>query len=190
LSLFQDGADTQAEPDLDMNDAQLLREFVEGESERAFRQLVDQHLPLVIGTARRATGNDALAEEIAQAVFILLAQKASRLSSKTILSGWLYRTTRFVAARSLQSEARRRRREQEAAIMQTDTETDPAWTSLVPHLDDALGRLSEPDRTALLLRFFEEQSNREIGVAMGVSEDAAKKRVARALELCSSSSKV
>lgn len=110
-----------------MNDAQLLQNFAEQNSEAAFRSLVERHLPLVFGTARRMTGDNALAEDIAQTVFILLAAKAKRLGRDTILSGWLYRTARFVASRALIAEQRRRRREQEAVTMQSSTPSDPSW---------------------------------------------------------------
>jgi RNA polymerase sigma factor (sigma-70 family) len=165
-----------------MNDRQLLREFAERGSEGAFRALVDAHLPLVFGTARRITRNPALAEEVAQTVFILLARKAAGFASGVILSGWLFRTTRFVAARALRAENRRRKREEEALIMQQHTESNPLWTRVEPHLDQALSRLSEPDRNALLLRFFEQRSFREVALALGIHEEAAKKRVARAIE--------
>jgi DNA-directed RNA polymerase specialized sigma24 family protein len=82
-----------------MNDAELLKPFVEHGSETAFRTLVERHLPLVLGTARRITANSLLAEDVAQTVFILLARKAPRLKNQTVLAGWLYRTTRFVSAR-------------------------------------------------------------------------------------------
>jgi RNA polymerase sigma factor (sigma-70 family) len=165
-----------------MNDAQLLQEFTRRGSDQAFRELVDRHLPLVLGTARRLTSDSALAEEIAQTVFVLLARKASKLSSGVILSGWLYRTTRFVTNRALVSEQRRKRREEEAALMTNQTDSDPVWKEIAPQLDDALGRLGETDRSALLLRFFEQSSMRDVGQALGLSEEAAKKRVNRALE--------
>jgi|SRR6266850_21453 len=100
-----------------MNDAQLLQRFAEQNSEAAFRALMERHLPLVFGTARRMTGDNAPAQDIAQTVFILLARKGNRLGPNTILSGWLHRTTRFVAARALTAEWRRRRREQEAVTI-------------------------------------------------------------------------
>ena len=165
-----------------MNDTELLQGFTEQGSESAFRALVERHLPLVMGTARRITDDSSLAEEVAQTVFILLAHKARTLGSRTILAGWLYRTTCFVAARARRAEQRRRRREQEAAAMQTQTDSDPLWQQIRPRLDDALGRLDDGDRNALVLRFFEERSLREVGTATGTTEEAAKKRVHRALE--------
>jgi len=165
-----------------MTDAQLLQRFAEQNSEAAFRALVERHLPLVFGTARRMTGNNALAEDIAQTVLILLARKGNRLSRDTVLSGWLHRTTRFVTARALTAEWRRRRREQEAVTMQPPHDPDSSWLRLGLHLDDALGRLGDTDRNAILLRYFEQKSLREVGLSLGLREEAAKKRVARALE--------
>src|SRR5438093_1722385 len=165
-----------------MNDEQLLQSFAEHGSEAAFRTLVERHLPLVLGTARRITGESGLAEEVAQTVFILLARKARNLRPGTILSAWLYRATRFVAARALLAEQRRQRREQEAVTMQLNTDSDPAWQPIAPRLDDALGRLGQPDRNALLLRFFEQRPMRDLGASLGLSEEAARKRVARALK--------
>ncbi len=170
------------ETSFNMNDAQLLQRFAEQNSEAAFRALVERHLPLVFGTARRMTGDSALAEDIAQTVFILLARKGNRLGSDIILSGWLHRTTRFVTARALAAEWRRRRREQEAVIMQPSQDSNPCSQRLSPNLDDALAQLGETDRNAILLRYFEQQSLREVGLSLGLREEAAKKRVARALE--------
>jgi RNA polymerase sigma factor (sigma-70 family) len=166
----------------DMNDTQLLANFVQHGSEPAFRTLVERHLPLVLGTARRITGESGLAEEVAQTVFILLARKAPRLGPGTILSGWLYRTTRFVAARAIVAEQRRRRREQKAVSMQLQNDPDPHWQKVAPQLDHALGRLSETDRNAVLLRYVQECPVRDVGAALGLGEEAAKKRIARALE--------
>src|ERR1019366_7888370 len=103
-----------------MHDSQLLEEYVTRNSETAFQSLVTRYLNLVRSTALRQVRDTALAEDVAQAVFILLAVKAARLrkTKNLVLSGWLYRTTRFVAARALRGELRRQRREQEAFAMQ------------------------------------------------------------------------
>jgi RNA polymerase sigma factor (sigma-70 family) len=164
-----------------MNDTELLQSFASG-SEKAFQTLVERHLSLVLGTARRLTRDNAISEDVAQTVFILLAQKAKSFGPGIILSGWLYRTTRFVARRALTSEERRRWREQEAAQMQQQTESDPRWKLIEPELDEALCCLGETDRNAVVLRFFSNKPMREVGAALGVSEEAAKKRVARAVE--------
>lgn len=171
-----------AEPD----DHQLLAQFAQEHSEPAFAALAGRYVNLVYSVALRQTGNPSAAEEITQAVFIILARKAASLGPKTILSGWLYQTTRLTAANYRRTEFRRARREQEAymlsALNESHPEADDAWQRIAPLLDDALGRLGERDRNAIVLRFFENKSLGEVGAALGASEDAAKMRVNRALE--------
>lgn len=165
-----------------MEDWELLQNYVGQNSEAAFRELVNRYINFVHSAAQRQVRNDAPAEEVAQAVFILLARKARDIRRDVILSGWLFRTTRFVAARAIRAEQRRQRREQEAYQMQQLIHPDENWKNIAPVLDEALGKLGAADRNAVLLRFFNDKSFRETGAALGVSEDAAKKRVARALE--------
>ena len=165
------------------DDHQLLADFARENSEAAFAALVERHVNLVFSTALRSAGHAHAAEEISQAVFIILAQKAGKLSSRIVLSGWLYQTTRLTAANYLRGEIRRQKREQEAYMQSTLNESaaEP-WPQIAPLLDDALGKLGETDRNALVLRFFENKNLREVGTALGASEDAAKMRVNRALE--------
>jgi RNA polymerase sigma factor (sigma-70 family) len=164
-------------------DMELLRQYADRSSEEAFAALVARHVNLVYAAALRKTGNADAAGEITQAVFIILAQKAGRLSQRTILSGWLYQTTRLTAANFLRTEIRRVRREQEAYMQSLANETEPElWPQMAPLLEDAMGQLGEKDRNAIALRFFEGKSFQEIGAAFGASENAAKKRVAHALE--------
>ncbi len=151
------------------DDMALVREYAAHGSERAFESLVARHLNLVYSAALRQVGDTHLAEEIAQAVFTILARKAGALGSGTILPGWLYRTTRFTAANILRTEANRHRREQEA-YMQSPTDEAPengVWQELSPMLDEAMARLSESDRDALVLRFFQKKSLSELGEALG-----------------------
>jgi RNA polymerase sigma factor (sigma-70 family) len=173
----------------DAPDMDLLRQYAGGNSDTAFAALVSRHVNLVYSAALRKAGNPHAAEEITQAVFIILAQKAGCIPDKTILPGWLYQTARLTAANFLKREIRRARREQEAYMQsQTDmarrseTETDETWQQLAPLLEDAMGQLGEKDRAAVLLRFFAGKSFAEVGTAASVSENAAKKRVTRALE--------
>ena len=165
------------------DDMMLVREFAANQSEPAFAALVERHSGLVYSAALRQVGDAHLAEEITQAVFIILARKAASLGTKTILSAWLYRTTHYAAADALRARRRRQAREQEAhtqsILNQPDTD---AWAQLAPLLDDALAELGETDRTALVLRFFENKTAREIAGALRMEEGAAQKRVARALE--------
>src|ERR1017187_8420035 len=165
-------------------DMDLLRQYADQNSDAAFAALVSRHVNLVYSAALRKAGNPHAAEEITQAVFIILAQKAGRIPDKTILPGWLYQTARLTAAGFLKREIRRVRREQEA-YMQTELHADApdeTWQQLAPLLEDAMGQLGEKDRAAVVLRFFGGKSFAEVGTAAGVSENAAKKRVTRALE--------
>ena len=125
-----------------------------------------------------------VAEEVSQSVFLALAQNANRLTERAVLSGWLYRTTQNIAAQTVRTEVRRHAREQEVAAMNELPSNDhtPEWEHVAPHLEAAMGDLSEPDRDALLLRFFERKSAREMAQMLGTSEEAAQKRVHRALE--------
>jgi len=162
----------------------LVREFTNGQSEPAFAALVERHIPLVHSAAFRQTGDAHLAEEITQAVFIVLARKAASLGADTILPAWLYRATRYAAADALKRQRRRREREQEAYMQSTlqSDDTTTAWQQLAPLLDDAMADLAERDRASLVLRYFENRPWREVAGLMRVTEDAAQKRVTRALE--------
>lgn len=124
-----------------------------------------------------------LAEDVTQAVFVALARQAGILQHRAVLTGWLHLTTRNLAAKTVRAEVRRRTREHQAATMQAPPNgTEAAWDQIAPHLDAALGQLDEPDRDVLLLRYFERQSVCEIGARLGLGEEAAQKRVSRALE--------
>jgi RNA polymerase sigma factor (sigma-70 family) len=166
-----------------MDDLDLLREYAVCISESAFTALADRHVNLVYSAARRQVQDPQLAEEVTQAVFLILARKAASIPTGTLLSGWLVRTTRFAAANAVRREQTRQHYEKEAmtATLQT-SESDPAWEHISPLLDEALVGLRNKDRDALVLRFFEKKSLREVGQALGTSEDNAQKRVTRALE--------
>ena len=165
------------------DDHALLRDYADNGSEAAFAELVARHINKVYSAALRQTGNPHQAEEITQAVFVILARKAGRLGGKVMLEGWLYQAARLTAVTFIRGEIRRARREQEAhmqtALNQTESEV---WTQIAPLLDNALAGLSETDRQAVVLRFFYGQSMKEVGAAMGGSEGAARLRVHRALE--------
>jgi RNA polymerase sigma factor (sigma-70 family) len=162
----------------------LLRSFAEDRSESAFRELVNRHLPMVYSTALRRLGGDThLAEDVSQTVFTDLAQKAGTLPGDVILGGWLHRHTGFVAANFLRAEERRQNREREAVEMNALQElTESVWKDLVPVLDAAIDDLTVVDREAIVLRFFEGRDLRAVGLAIGVTEDTAQKRVSRALD--------
>lgn len=165
-------------------DMALVRAYAAEQSEAAFATLVSRHVGLVYSAAVRQLGDAHLAQDVTQAVFVILARKAGSLNPDVVLSGWLYRTTRFACADVLKREQRRQRREQEAC-MDATLEThvnDPAWLQLAPLLDEAMSRLRDRDRDALVLRFFENKSIKDIAEALGLEERAAQKRVQRALE--------
>ena len=107
------------------------------------------------------------AREVAQNVFAALARKAWRFAPDDSLPAWLYRTALLEAKEWVRGELRRRRREQTAAelgtTMNISTDDQTAFRALLPLLDDALLSLREKDRAALLLRFHEGQSLREVG---------------------------
>ncbi|HXT38398.1 MAG TPA: sigma-70 family RNA polymerase sigma factor [Candidatus Angelobacter sp.] len=167
-------------------DAELLRSYARDRSETAFTELVQQHIDLVYSAAlREAHGDAATAEDITQAVFVELARKASNLVRHPALAGWLYTCVRQMTANMRRAEDRRLRREQEAHTMKqllSSDASDSAWRQIQPVLDDAMHELSDSDRTAVVLRFFEERSLKEIGLALGLNENAARMRVDRALE--------
>ena len=160
-----------------------MREYLDGGSERAFQGIVQRHVDLVYSTALRRLSDAGLAEEVTQNVFVTLARKAPFLSRDVALAAWLHRTTLLEARHRLRGELRRKRREETAIAMSTTLrEEDSLLKSLSPVLDEALMELREKERHAVLLRFFENKALREVGEALGVGEDAAQKRVAKALE--------
>ena len=167
-------------------EAELLRRYAEDRSETAFEEVVRRHLNLIHSAAlRQVCGNPAAAADIAQAVFTELACQANRLTRHPALVGWLYTTTHRMAARYVRDETRRRRREHDAQAMQeTYRSTDPEadWNRLAPVLDEAMHELAEADRNALLLRHFQQRPYAEVGAQLGLSENAVRMRVDRALE--------
>ena len=171
--------------ELKMTDSQrLLTDYVRNGSEPAFRELVARYINLVHSAAVRLVAGDVhLAEDVAQTVFVDLARMAGSLSSEVMLGGWLHRHTCYVAAKTMRTERRRQSRERQAVAMNSlNDHSDANLAQLTPFLDDAINRLGARDRTAIMLRFFEQRDLRSVGQALGSNEDAAQKRVARALE--------
>jgi RNA polymerase sigma factor (sigma-70 family) len=164
------------------SDPQLLRAYVERRSEAAFAELVRRHIDLVHSAAFRMVNDPHLAKDVTQGVFVALAKDAGKLTDHPVLSGWLHRTARNIAANTIRSEVRRRTREKEAAAMNEFPETEAPWEEIAPHLDAALAELSEPDRDAVLLRYFENKPAQEMATILGISAEAAQKRVSRAVE--------
>jgi len=165
-------------------DAQLLRAYAEDRSEAAFSELARRHVDFTYSAAVRMVRDSHLAEDVTQGVFVALATSASQLLERPVLSGWLHRTAQNIAAQTVRTIERRRAREQEAAAMNEllATESEASWEAIAPHLDAALGELNVTDHDALLLRYFEKKSAQEMAGILGISDDAAQKRVTRAVE--------
>jgi RNA polymerase sigma factor (sigma-70 family) len=165
-------------------DSQLLRAYADQRSEPAFQELVRRHLDLVHSAALRMVRDSHLAQDVSQSVFVALANNAAQLTERRALAGWLHRTAQNIAAQFVRTDVRRRAREQEAAAMNQIVATSPetGWEQIEPHLDDALGELNEPDRDAILLRYFGGKSAGEMAATLGISDEAAQKRVGRAVE--------
>jgi RNA polymerase sigma factor (sigma-70 family) len=167
-------------------DKQLLERYARDASEAAFRELVQRHINLVYSAAVRETrGNASMAEDITQAVFTELAQRATKLLGHPALSGWLYTCVRRMTANVRRAEERRQRREREAFDMNQLLSSGPAdnlWHQVWPVLDDVMHELDEEERTMMVLRFFEGRNFREVGGAFGLTENAARMRVDRSLE--------
>jgi len=163
-------------------DRELVRSYASEGSETAFRALVSRHVDLVFATAYRQVGDASLAEEVTQNVFVRLARKAPALAGHETLAGWLHRSAILESKACFRAEMRRRRREEvAAALAETKLHGRDPSEDLAPLLDEALLQLRETDRLALVLRFLEERSLREVGTALGIDEDAARKRISRAL---------
>jgi RNA polymerase sigma factor (sigma-70 family) len=170
----------------DQSDSRLLKAYVERRLELAFNELVHRHVDLVYSAAIRMVRDPHLAEDVTQAAFIALARQASQLVERPTLAGWLHRTAQNIAAQTVRTIERRRAREQEALAMNEHISTSPDpdvwWQRIEPHLDAALGQLIDADRDAVVLRYFHKKSAAEIAAILGVSDDAAQKRVNRAVD--------
>ena len=169
-----------------MDDAQLLQQYVETGSAEAFGQLTNRHINFVYGAALRLVHDRHVAEEVTQAVFIVLARKAATLRHEAVLSSWLLSTTRYAALGQMKINARRKRHERRAAEMAKTEWVQPdaerSWPQYEGELDAALASLRESDRRAVVLRFYEHKSFDEIAAILGTAEEAARKRVSRAVE--------
>ncbi|HTL59654.1 MAG TPA: sigma-70 family RNA polymerase sigma factor [Candidatus Limnocylindrales bacterium] len=167
---------------MNASDQELVSQFTRAHSEDAFALLVNRYLNLVYSAALRQVRSPQLAEEVCQSVFTNLAYHAPKLKPNTVLTAWLYQVTRNAAIDVVRREARRQEREQ-IALQMSQMHTDPSeWTQIEPMLDEAMRSLDDAERTAILLRYFENKSLRDVGQALGTSEDAAQKRVSRAVE--------
>jgi RNA polymerase sigma factor (sigma-70 family) len=164
------------------SDLQLLERYTRQHAEEAFAEIVRRHIDLVFSAALRQVRSPHLAEEVAQSAFCDLARQAHCLAPDTILSAWLYQVTRRTAIDVVRREARRQAREQAACELNAMNTPAADWTHVEPLLDEAMQELEDADRAAVLLRYFENKSLREVGQTLGTTEDAARKRVSRAVD--------
>ena len=170
----------------EQTDSQLLKAYLENRSEPVFAELVRRYTDLVYSAALRMVCDPHLAQDVTQSTFVALAKQAAEIKERPALCGWLHQTARNIAAQTVRTDVRRRAREEESATMNeppaNDHNREIAWEEIAPHLDSALGELGEADREALMLRYFQNKPFHAIGFVLGVSDDAAQKRVTRALE--------
>ncbi len=169
---------------MNVPDAELLSRYVKEGSEPAFTEIVSRHFDLVYSAALRQVAGDAeAARDVAQSVFTDLAAKARSLRDRSSLAGWLFTSAHHAGCKFVRTEQRRRAREAQALAMQPlEAPSEPDWDRLSPLIDQAMQELNEEEREALLLRYFERRELRTVGMALGVSEEAARKRVGRAVE--------
>src|SRR5436190_11325665 len=167
---------------------ELLQQYARHGDQQAFARVVAEHVDMVYSACMRQVGDKHLAEEVTQAVFVILARKAGTLGDHIVLGAWLHKTARYAALNALKIERRRRIHERKAAEMAMELRNNgswrggPGWIGLEPVLDEGIARLPENDRAAIMLRFFEKRSVADVGSVLGVSEDAAGMRISRALD--------
>jgi len=167
-----------------MDDWRRLKQYAHDGSEAAFAEIIRQHTDLVYSVCLREIGDTMLAEEATQAVFLVLAQKAATLRQEAALASWLFATARLTSRSILRRERRRQRREEQAAqdMAQAMPPETPRWEDAEPLLNDALSTLSAAQRSLIILRFWENRPLADIGLSLGISEDAARMRLSRALD--------
>jgi RNA polymerase sigma factor (sigma-70 family) len=167
-----------------ISDQQLLRDFAHHASQDAFSQLVRRHVDMVYASAKRQTRDSHLADDVTQAVFLILSQKAGSLKIRGSLAAWLFQTTRYACANAGRLRSIRQKHEQAAAVMKSEQVTPPSSSEnadLIPLLDDAIARLGQTDRQVLLMHYFQHTPLADVGAALGLSADAARKRLTRAV---------
>ena len=170
-----------------MDDHELLQNYANSRCQESFAVLVSRYVNLVYSAALRQLRDHHQAEEAAQAVFIVLARKARGIGPNVLLGGWLLQTTSYAVRNLLRADQRRKRHERKAAQMNTVIENDPAsaqaWDEIAPLLDEGIRKLPAKLRDAVILRYLEDRSCEEVATRLGISEEAARQRLSRAVEL-------
>ncbi len=167
----------------EQSDASLLQAFARYRSQDAFSTLVSRHCDWVYWAAVRMVHDPHLAEDVVQAVFLILSEKAGNVG-RAPLHRWLFKVTRYASSNAIRSRTRREKHERRAAMQTSETyqpQTDRTWDEISPVLDDSIGRLKSKDRDAVLLHFYQQKEMPEVAAALGVSEGAAKVRIVRAM---------
>ena len=165
-----------------MDDIELLGRYAQEQDQQAFSTLVQRHEGWVCAAARRQVRDEHAAQDVAQAVFVMLARRAGKLMGYGYLGGWLFRAMSYCVGEVERERVRRKRREAEAARMRSEvTSMEADWEQIAPELEAAVGKLGKKDQEAILLRFYERKSLAEVGESLGLSEKAAQKRVERAV---------
>src|SRR3954471_15988091 len=167
---------------MDMSDTDLLHRYAQDGAADAFSALVHRHVNLVYSVARRHVPSASAAEDVTQSVFIELARHARNIKPGTPLVAWLHVVSRRTAINAVRDASRRQARERIAAEIAAMKSPASDWSGIEPLLDEAVESLPETDRAAILLRFFENKSLREVGASLGTTDDAAQKRITRAVE--------
>ncbi|GEM_PF-2183803 len=165
-----------------MDKSELLKRYAQSADQEAFGEVVRDHGSWLFSAARRQLGDEHLAEDVTQAVFLLLTKRARRLGRYRYVSGWLFLALENCVKHAKRDRARLARREKEAASMRKEAVEEAGWEEIAPELEEAVGKLGKADREAVLLRFYEQRPLVEVGRALGISEEAARKRVERAVE--------
>jgi RNA polymerase sigma factor (sigma-70 family) len=163
-----------------MDDRQLVAGLLGGNREAALAECIRRYGPMVKRSAWRITGDEHSAEDVCQAVFMVLVRKAASLTTVNLLGAWLYRVTVAAARDAIKSQGRRQRREQES-VMVAQAQSKPA-TTLLKRLDDAVNRLPDKYRQVIVAHYFEGRTYAEVAAGLGVAEETVKKRGGRGVD--------
>jgi RNA polymerase sigma factor (sigma-70 family) len=171
-----------------MNDVERISLYRAHRRPADLEPVIRRHLDWVHAAALRQVGADPhLAADVTQAAFLALATRPPRMKDDAALAGWLFGVTRYTAWRAIRAQSRRRHHETEAAKMRSASDpsehlSEAQWQQIAGTLDAAIARLPRDQRESVVLRFFQQRSYAEVGSAMQISEEAARKRVSRGLE--------
>jgi RNA polymerase sigma factor (sigma-70 family) len=169
---------------MDLTDSELLERFRDHQNDIAFATLAKRHGPMVHGVGRRVLGDSHGAEDVFQATFLVLAQRARSLRKKEAVGSWVYGVAQRIAAKARGKAAARRTRERQLRDMpQAEQLNDSTWQELRGVLDEEIARLPEKCRTAIVLCYFESKSHEQAAKELGWPKRTLTNRVERGREL-------